>query len=234
MQVVILAGGLGSRLGPLTTSLPKSLVSVASRPFASWQLDLIAQQGVTDVIYSVGYLGDQIEAFIGDGSKWGVSVGYSYEGNRLLGTGGALRLAHDRQLLDREFFVLYGDSYVLIDFDAVARAFRASGLPALMTVYRNDGRLEVGNACFDGSLVTAYDKTARADDQDLRFVDYGLSVLTSGVIGQHVPLGAPADLADTFRELSRSRHLAGFEADHRFYEIGSLDGLLELESYLSQ
>lgn len=215
-----------------TEDVPKALIPVLGRPFAEWQMDWLACQGVTDIVYSIGYRGDMIQAVLGDGSRWGVSVRYIDEGAQLRGTAGALRLAVDQRALDREFFVLYGDSFLTIDLAAVGEAFREVGLPALMTVLRNEGQWDRSNVIFRGDRVELYDKGAPAS-AEMVFIDYGLSVLTRLVIEQEVPAGAVADLADLFHQLSVQGRLGGVAATERFYEIGSEEGLRSLEGYLT-
>lgn len=232
LQVVILAGGLATRMLPHTATTPKALLPVMGKPFADWQLGLLSTQGVHDVVYCVGHLGEQIEQAIGDGSRWGISVSYSYEKGGLLGTGGALRLALDRGLLDETSFVLYGDSYLPITFAAVEQAYQNSQKPALMTVVANDGQLGTSNACLQNGLVTLYKKGC-GSTTDMDFIDFGLSALRTRLIQDHVDPGRPQDLADVFHELSLAGSLAGYETRSRFYEIGSREGLVELEGYLS-
>ena len=148
MQCVILAGGLGTRLGELARTRPKTLALVGGRPFADHQLGWLAGQGVDDVVYCIGHLGDQIREFVGDGSQWGIAVRYVDEGDRCLGTGGALRLAHDEGVLADHFFVLYGDSWLSVDLGLVERRFGGIRAPALMTVFRNDDQFDTSNVWF--------------------------------------------------------------------------------------
>jgi MurNAc alpha-1-phosphate uridylyltransferase len=226
-ECVILAGGVASRLGATTGDLPKTLVPVAGLPFADRQLTWLAGQGVRNVVYCIGYRGEQIRDYVGSGAQWGLTVTYVDEGSELRGTGGALRLAYDEGALPETFAVLYGDSYLRVDLPAVDAAFEESGQPALMTVLRNDNRWGRSNADFDGRLVTDYSKTHGR----FEWIDYGLSVLTREVVAG-IPAHGAADLADLFTELSRKRKLAGFEVKARFYEIGSPEGLVELEQLL--
>jgi NDP-sugar pyrophosphorylase family protein len=226
-ECVILAGGVATRLGTQAGDLPKTLVPVAGRPFADHQLTWLAEQGVGDVVYCIGYRGDQIRAYVGDGSRWGLQVTYVDEGSDLRGTGGALRLAYDQSALTEDFAVLYGDSYIRVEIPAVNLAFQKSGQPALMTVLRNDNRWSPSNADFDGHLVTGYSKSEGA----FEWVDYGLSVLARDVVAE-IPPEEVVDLADLFTKLSREGRLAGFEVNERFYEIGSPEGLDELERLL--
>ncbi|HEY5025161.1 MAG TPA: sugar phosphate nucleotidyltransferase [Acidimicrobiales bacterium] len=232
MQCLILAGGLGTRLFPATRTVPKVLVEVAGRPFAHWQLEWLASEGVERVVYSVGHLGEMIEAEIGDGARWGVAVTYVDEGRQRLGTGGALRLAVDAGALDDTFFVLYGDSYLSVDLSAVEDDFCARAPDALMTVYRNAGRFETNNAVVAHGMVTHYEKGLAHPPPEMQFVDYGLSVLRGAVVVELVPAGGASDLADAFSALSAAGRLAGFEASTRFFEIGSPSGLTDLERHL--
>jgi NDP-sugar pyrophosphorylase family protein len=234
MQCVILAGGLATRMRPHTIARPKALLEVCGRPFADWQLSWLAAQRVRDVVYSIGHLGDQIVEHVGGGEKWGLRVRYVDEGDRRLGTGGALRLALDRGCLDAAFLVLYGDSYLDVDVSEIWTAFQASGRPALMTVFRNRGRWDLSNAAFADGVVTHYETDAPYGvGPSLEYIDYGLLVLTAQVVSSEIPAGTTADLAVVQRRLSRQGNLAGFEANHRFYEIGSPAGLAELETHLA-
>ena len=227
-ECVILAGGVASRLGTQSGDLPKNLVPVGGRPFADHQLTWLAEQGVTQVVYCIGYRGDQIRDYVGSGERWGLQVMYVDEGSDLRGTGGALRLAYDAGVLRESYAVLYGDSYLRLDLPRVHEAFRASGLPALMTVLRNEGSWDKSNASFDGTRVTAYSKIAG----DFEWIDYGLSILTADVAAE-IPNNEPADLAEVFTRLSGEGRLAGLEVADRFYEIGSPQGLAELERFLT-
>jgi NDP-sugar pyrophosphorylase family protein len=235
LQCVILAGGLGTRMLPRTEAVPKALLPVLGRPFIEHQLEWIAAHGAREIVLSVGYLGELLEAHVGDGSRFGASVRYVHEGAALRGTGGALRLAAERGVLAEEFLLTYGDSYLPVDFAAVAAAFRRSGKPALMTVFENGGRWDTSNVIFDPStaLVTLYDKRrTKRPASEYRYIDYGLSALRRGVIEELVPPGVRHDLADLFGPLSERGELAGLEVSQRFYEIGSPAGLADLESML--
>lgn len=235
MQCVILAGGMATRLRPLTTEIPKAMVPVAGRPFADLQLEWLAGHGVSDVVYSIGYRGEQIAEHVGNGARFGLSVRYSDEGRDLKGTAGALRLAGDQGMLEPAFGVLYGDSYLSVPIaDAWAR-FHALRPAALMTVWRNDGRLERSNARLSGEWIVEYDKTAAdAAAVGLHWIDYGFSIIDRDSVLPHIPAGEVSDLAAIQHALSREGRLAGFEVGDRFYEIGSPDGLAELEAHLSR
>lgn len=233
LQCVVLAGGLGTRMRPLTASVPKALIPVAGRPFVDWQLELLADRGVEEVLFSVGYRGEMLRGHVGDGRRWGLSVDWISEGHDLRGTAGALRLAYDLGALRSSFFVLYGDSYLPIDMAAVEQAWRLSRMPSLMTVLRNDGQWDASNAIYDGGRVVLYDKSRPARVRDsLRWIDYGLSVMTHGVVADLIPSGERTDLADILHKLSVTGQLAGYEVFDRFYEAGSPAGLLDLEAYL--
>lgn len=237
MQCLILAGGLGTRMNPATLEIPKSLLPVNGRPFIDHQLRWLSAEGVDDVLLCIGHLGRQIEDHVGDGQAWDVRVRYSVESGDLLGTAGCIRQAVEAGLTDDGFFVLYGDSYLPIAFAPVWQA-AGQGTQPLMTVYHNNGRFDSSNVVFKDGAIERYEK-GRADAAQLgmEHIDYGLSVLTRDIVLKQVPsqgsAGGRADLADVFHRLSRSGRLAGFEVDQRFYEIGSPQGLAELEAYLA-
>lgn len=235
LPCVILAGGLGTRMLPFTERLPKTLLEVGGRPFADMQLAWLRDQGVRHVIYSVGYLGERIRAHVGNGARHGLRVDYVDEGAALKGTGGAVRLVVDRGLVDPAFFVLNGDSYLTVTLADVELRFRASRMPALMTVLRNRDRWEMSNAVVAGGLVTLYDKARPAASREgMEWIDYGLSVLQANVVRHVVQPGAVADLADLMHDLSVQGRLAAHEVTDRFYEIGSPQGLRDLEAHLAQ
>jgi len=215
--------------------MPKALVPVLGRPFADWQLTCLAGQGVERATYCIGYRGDMLRDHVGDGSRFGLQVSWIDEGSRLRGTGGALRLALDQGALDEAFFVLWGDSYLPIEFSSVEEAWRRSALPALMTVLRNEGRWQTSNAIYSDGRIALYDK-ARPEEQrsEMHWIDYGLSVLTRDVVDRHIATGTVADLANVMRDLSLAGQLAGLEVTQRFYEVGSPEGVRDLEDYLSK
>jgi N-acetyl-alpha-D-muramate 1-phosphate uridylyltransferase len=226
LPVAILAGGLATRLHPITETIPKALVDVAGKPFILRQLDYLRRQGVGRVVLCTGFLGEQIEAVVGDGSASGLSVSYSQDWPNLMGTGGALRQA--LPLLDSQFLVLNGDSYLPIDFASVERDFLASGKPALMTVQRNADRWDKSNVLFRDNVIVEYNKPAPSSD--MRHIDYGLGAISAQVLIDENTTG-PFDLADVYHRLSLTGQLAGYEVHERFYEIGSHKGLAETAEY---
>lgn len=229
LPVALLAGGLATRLGDLTQQIPKSLLDVAGKPFAEHQLDLLRQQGFTQVVFCVGYLGELVETALGDGSRWGIILRYSYDGPTLLGTGGALRGA--LPLLGEAFFVLYGDSYLECNYGRVEEAFLASGKLGLMTVYRNLDRWDRSNVLFREGRIVRYDKENRTPD--MQHIDYGIGILQADVLAAY-PVDRSFDLETVYQDLVAKDELAGFEVKERFYEIGSPAGLEETRAYLAQ
>lgn len=228
IPVAILAGGLATRMRPLTEKIPKSLLEVAGRPFAVWQVERLARSGFTEVVFCVGFLGNQVEETLGDGSRWGVKIRYSYDGPALLGTGGALRRA--APLLGDRFLILYGDSYLTCDYAAAARAFLTSDKLGLMTVFRNLGRWDQSNVIFRDGRILRYDKRERTPDME--YIDYGLGGLHREALAPYPP-DQPLDLATVYRDLLARDQLAGYEVRERFYEIGSPAGLAETQEYLA-
>jgi len=228
MPVALLAGGVATRLGPITQSIPKALVDVAGRPFIAHQLELLRAAGIRRVVLCVAHLAEQIEAVVDDGRGFGVEVAYSNDGGTRLGTGGALRRA--LPLLGDRFFVLYGDSYLRCDYAAIGGAFAASGKLGLMTVYRNDGQFDRSNVSFRDGRILRYDKTPGLPD--MTHIDYGLGALAAGALADR-PDG-PLDLAVVYQDLLARDELAGYEVHERFSEVGSPAGLEDTRRLLSE
>jgi len=228
VQAVVLAGGLGTRMLPLTERTPKSLLAVAGRPFIAWQLERLGSSGFREVVLCLGHLGEQIRDFVGDGSSFELRVRYSEDGPVPQGTAGALRRA--LPLLEREFLVTYGDSYLPFDYSGPLRDL-ASHSDALgsMSVYLNRGRWDESNTEVHGELVKRYVKGS--SDPALDHIDYGATALRREVVGALVP-DQPAALDRILGELAESRRLRAFRVSERFYEIGSAAGLDELERML--
>jgi MurNAc alpha-1-phosphate uridylyltransferase len=228
LPVAVLAGGLATRMRPLTERVPKILLELAGRPFAEHQVEWFRRQGLSEVVYCLGYLGDQVVAALGDGSRWGMSFSYVFDGPRPLGTGGAIRLALPR--LGDAFFVTYGDSYLPCDFRAVERAFRAAGAPGLMTVFRNENRWDRSNVVYERGRILRYEKADTGEV--MHYIDYGLGVLTPEAFAPWTDAADAFDLAAVYRSLIARGALAGHEVHERFYEIGSTEGLEETRTLL--
>jgi NDP-sugar pyrophosphorylase family protein len=228
IPVAILAGGLATRLRPITEKIPKSLVPIAGKPFLAHQLDLLQSRGIRRAVLCIGHLGEMIQRDFGDGSAFGLRLDYSFDGPKLLGTGGAIKRA--LPLLDNEFFVLYGDSYLPVEYRPIAEFFRHSGKLGCMTVYRNEGRYDTSNVVFRDGEIAVYDKKNRPPE--MRHIDYGLSLFKAAVFNSY-SADEPFDLAEVMSKLVRQKQLAGFEVQERFYEMGSPAGLAELEKILS-
>lgn len=223
--VCILAGGLGTRLGARVREIPKPLLEVAGEPFLAHQLRLLAAGGAGEVVICAGYRGELIESRIG-ASRFGLRIRYSFDAPGLDGTLGALRRA--RPLLGERFLVLYGDTYLRIDYGALAHAWADSGLPAVMAVLRNEGRWDASNAVYRDGMVVGYDK--RAPVPGMEWIDYGLGGLESTAL-ERVP-SSERDLASLYRSLAEDGELLGFVARERFYEIGTPAALAETDEFL--
>jgi NDP-sugar pyrophosphorylase family protein len=224
MQVAIISGGLAKRLGDLTRSQPKSMVRIWGRPFLEYQIEFLRKQGVTDIVLCIGHLGEQIESYFGDGSGFGVNIKYSHE-DRRLGTCGALKNARD--LLDNTFFTLYGDSYVFLNFRETLSFFESRDKPALMTVYKNNGRYDRSNTAVEGELVSRFSKCQASDD--MVYVEYGVNIFRKEVLDM-VPQG-PYGTDELFERLVETGDLLAFEVRERFYQIGSPQGLEEFKRF---
>ncbi len=228
LPVAILAGGLGTRLWPATQRFPKALVPVLGRPFVDYQLDLLREQGVERVVFCVSYLGEMIEEHVGDGAERGMDIAYVYDGPERMGTAGALKAA--RSALGERFTVTFGDSYLRCDLAAVEAAFVRSGKAGLMTVYRNANTLAPSNVLFTDGRMRAYDKAHPTPD--MRHIDYGISMFESCVF-DNVADDRPTDLTEVIHDLLARDQLAGYEVPTRFYEVGTPEGIAELESALA-
>lgn len=226
--VVILAGGLATRLRPLTETIPKSLVEVNGEPFVAHQLRLLQQQGVRHVTMCLGYLGEMVVDYVGDGSQFGLQVSYSFDGPTLLGTAGAIKKT--LSTLDENFFVLYGDSYLPCHYAAVQQTFIASHKNSLMTVFRNQGKWDTSNVEFADGQILVYDKVHKTEK--MLYIDYGLGIFNKTAF-DIVPENEVFDLALLYQKLLASNQLAAHEITQRFYEVGSFAGINELGYYLN-
>jgi NDP-sugar pyrophosphorylase family protein len=225
--VAILAGGLATRLRPATDKIPKALLPVAGEPFLVHELRLLRSEGFRKIVLCVGYLGELIEAKIGDGKRLGLQIDYSFDRLTLLGTGGALKGAIPK--LGEHFLVIYGDSYMPVDYAAIVEAFVRSEKPALMTVFENEGRWDASNVWLEAGKIRRYDKRLRM--AEMRHIEYGIAVLKADVFTSF-PDNQPFDLADVYSRLVSENQMVAYEVKQRFYEIGSPQGLAELDSLL--
>jgi len=227
LPVVILAGGLATRLYPSTRTVPKALILVNGLPFIDHQLSILKEKGVSHVILCIGNLGSLIEEFVGDGSQWGMQVQYSHDGDVLLGTGGAIKKA--TPLLPDSFIIMYGDSYLDIDFNLAVKEFYAQKLPVLMTVYRNRNELDISNILMKDGRILKYDKKDR--DPAMEYIDYGLIIIRKEVFDQY-PSNERFDLALVLSQLVDAGLVATYEVEQRFHEIGSDQGIKDTENYI--
>ena len=212
-----MAGGLGTRMSRFTKELPKALIPASGKPFIRYQLENLSRQGISQVLISTGYLGDQIEAEVEAHCPKDMSVTCISDGPTLLGTGGSLRRLFDLSCLDDIFMLTYGDSYLTINHEAVCRAFNPRSFEALMTVCSNDS-------------VSLYKKGE--NDSRMKWIDYGLSVLQSSSLEKMIEPNISSDISHLFESLSRQGRLQAYVSNERYFEIGSETGLMEFERYL--
>ncbi|MBT5868096.1 MAG: NTP transferase domain-containing protein [Nitrospinaceae bacterium] len=227
ISLVLLAGGLASRLQPLTEKMPKAMLEVAGEPFISHQLRLFKREGLQDIVICAGHLGNQIEEYVGDGSKFGLKVRYSLDGSALLGTGGAISNA--LPMLEDQFWVMYGDSFLNISFQPILEYYFSQGCSGLMTVLLNKNQWDKSNVIFRDDRIVKYSKAGIASG--MNYIDYGLGILNKSAFSLW-KLGGKFDLASVYCELVSKGELAGYEVAQRFYEIGSLSGLEETREYV--
>ncbi|MFC1931498.1 nucleotidyltransferase family protein [Chloroflexota bacterium] len=229
MQLVILSGGLATRLRPLTETIPKSLVEIAGRPFLEYQIGFLKTGGIRDIVLCVGYLGEKIEEYVGNGGRFGVDIKYSYEREKLLGMAGALKNAED--LLEDRFFVMNGDSYLFLDFDTVMSYFEEKSKPGLMVVYKNYDRYDRSNVVVEGNLVKQYNRQEKTED--MVYIDYGVSILKKSTLSL-VPPDQVYSMDELYQQLIPRQELLAYEVNKRFYEIGSPEGLAEFREVVAR
>ena len=227
--LVLLAGGLATRLKPVTETIPKSMIEVAGKPFIGHQFLLIKNNGISNVIICAGKFGEMIQEFTEKNNSFDLNIKYSFDGSKLLGTGGALKKA--LEYTGEVFFVMYGDSYLTADFVEVGNYFQSSGANGLMTVYRNDNKFDKSNVEFEDGKIIRYDK--KATDDKLKFIDYGLGIFKKRAFDDFNEQEI-FDLETVYQSLLKKNELAGFEVKERFYEIGSFKGLEETGKFLSE
>jgi NDP-sugar pyrophosphorylase family protein len=228
MQAVILAGGLGTRLGPLTSSVPKPMVTVHERPCLEYELTLLAQSGITDVVLCVGYLGEQVVQYFGNGRPLGIQIQYSWDGEQLLGPIGALKNAES--LLAGSFFVLYGDAYLRLDYNVLMETMLLSNRLGAMAVLRNYHRYGPSDLLVEDGIVKEYDK--KQIRPELEWVNFGVSALRR----EALQLVEPCRFCDEetfYGQLIAQRELAAFQVKDRFYEIGSPSGLEQFRQFIA-
>ena len=226
IQVVILAGGLATRLGELTINRPKSMLGILKKPFLAYQLELLREERITDIVLCIGHLGTQIKEFFGDGNKFGVHISYSIE-DKPLGTAGALKQAES--LLGNTFFVMYGDSYLFLNFPQVQSYFISQNKLGLATVFRNHNAYDLSNMVISGNRVLKYSKAENFNN--MVYIDYGASIFKKKAL-QLVPENRAYSLDDLFIRLIEKEQLLAFEVNHRFYEIGSPQGIKDFEAFV--
>jgi NDP-sugar pyrophosphorylase family protein len=219
LKVAVLAGGRGTRLGPLTRDLPKPMIPIGGRPFLERVIESFAERGLRDFALLIGYRGEVIEKHFGDGRRLAVRIVYSRE-REPLGTGGAVREA--RHLLGDRFLLTYGDVYRRFDYD---RFVRAHDEPCL-AVFR---RMSVGNCEIEGDRVIRFDKRA----PELPYIDAGFCLMPASTIDL-LPANSACSFEETvFPRLAEERRLACEVVDQNFFGIGTPEELRRAEAALS-
>lgn len=224
--VLILCGGLATRLQPITKTIPKSLVMVNNKPMLQYQLDMLQEQGIRHVVLCVGHLGEMIQDTFGDRYR-DILLEYSFDGSKQLGTGGAIKKSYSK--LSNTFFVLYGDSYLPVQYKPILEYFNTTNKSGLMTLFKNDNLYDTSNVIFKNNQIVCYDKKNKTSD--MNYIDYGLSIFNVDVFNIY-PANCSFDLSQVMFDLVTNKQLVGYEVFNRFYEMGSINGLNELEQYL--
>jgi NDP-sugar pyrophosphorylase family protein len=226
LPIAILAGGFATRLGSLVERTPKCMLEINGKPFVDRQLDLLVKNGYSDFIFCVSHQSEIIQKHLGDGRDRGIKIRYSFDGGTQLGTGGAIRKA--LPLLGSSFGVIYGDSYLPIDYLAVEEKFLNSKSQALMTIYENQNQFDASNVEFVDGRVINYEKGT--NNKNMHYIDYGIIFFRATSFDTWLDKLA-FDLSDVCHHLASRGHLNGFEVFERFYEIGSVGGIKEFSQY---
>ena len=228
MQTVILAGGRGTRLLPATDNMPKPMVMIGEKPFLEYLILMLKRNSLKKILLCVGYLGDRIEDYFGDGKRLGIEIKYSRE-KELLGTGGALKLASD--LLDEEFLLLYGDSYLDIDYSSFIKSFENQEASGSIVIYDNamgDAGVK-NNIAIEGNLIIEYDKSK--DDPCLKYVEAGASIFRKRLLNLIEGNRFVSLENDIFPILIENKELTAYQSKLRFYDIGTFDRLNNFGNY---
>lgn len=233
MQVVVLAGGLGTRLKPLTENFPKVMIDIKGRPFLDYQVRYLLDQGASEILLITGFQSQIVESFVAQ-QPWQSRVKLLNEGASLRGTGGALVWASEH--FEDNFVLMYGDSFLPIKIEPVYKEFVKSGMPAMMTVLKNQNDWDQSNVVFQEGRIQLYDKNPNPKPKEMVYIDYGLSVFSKDlVLGWKSTVATEKfDLSDRQKELSLKGQLAGFEVFDRFYEIGSFEGIKDFEQLVTK
>ena len=229
MQAAILAGGLGTRLRPLTETVPKVLTPARGRPFVDYQLDLLRRNGIDEFVFCVGHLGEEVERYLGDGRAFGCRIVYSYDGPRLLGPAGALKGA--QHLLQDRFVVSFGDAYLRAPYGRIMDALSGSGKLGVMAVFRNNDRFGKSDIVLEAGAVVRYDKKRRVEGMD--WINYGVTALRKEALDL-IPEGRYCDEETFYGSLIERRELLAFQVRKRFYEIGTPASLAEFEAFIGE
>ena len=226
--VLILAGGLGTRLGKLSKNTPKSLMNINGKPFIDYQLKYLKLQGVNEVVICTGYLGEQIKNYVGNGIKFNLKISYSEDGSKKLGTGGAILKALG---LLPDFFVMYGDSFLQINVSKLQEYFLKNSSLVLMSIIKNDDKWDRSNLALKENNIIFYNKLKTS--KKMHYIDYGISLISKKSFFKY-NFDDVFDLSEFYNLLSIDSLIHGYIINKRFYEIGSEKGILETEEFLKK
>ncbi len=226
LPIVILAGGFGTRIASIANGLPKALMPIRGEPFISHQLKLLKSAGFSEVILSLGYQSQALVDFVKEGTAFGLTVRYVFDGDKLRGTGGAITQALPK--LPEHFFVMYGDSYLSCDYAAIQKKYGESHCEGLMTVFYNQDQWDTSNVEYEDGRIIAYSKKNKTFK--MHYIDYGLSIFSKKAFLPFVQRKI-FDLSEVQEYLASINQLTAFEVKTRFYEIGSIGGIQQLEEH---
>jgi NDP-sugar pyrophosphorylase family protein len=227
MQIVILCGGLATRLEHLTKNIPKSMIEIKNKPFLEYQIENLKRSNIKDIVLCVGHLSEQIKNYFGDGEKFDVNIKYSHDGDKQLGPIGALK--NTESLIEDIFFILYGDSYLNLDYQKMYSYFKTQNKLGLMAVYKNFNRFDKSNLIVKDDMIVAYGEKERT--KEMIYIDYGTSLLRKKALNL-IPKNTFFTTGEFFSNLISKNELLAFEVKERFYHIGNPDALKEFSNYI--
>lgn len=208
--------------------MAKSMITIQGKPFLEYEINLFKQGSVNDFVICVGYRGDDIRNYFGEGERWGVGIRYSDDGKQLLGTAGSLKNA--ASLLADHFFITYGDAYPLVNLKAAEESFLQCGKLALMVVYRNCNRYGRSNTVVTDGLVANYSK--KENFRGMEWTEFGVTFMQKKVLGL-IPEDYPVDLEPLYQRIISMKQMAAFEVGQRIYDIGSPQSLAEFRELVA-
>jgi len=228
-QAVILAGGLGTRLKPITDKIPKPMILMNGKPFLEYLLEMLKDNGIQEVVLLLGYFSEKVQEYFGDGSKFGLRIKYSI-GDVSFETGKRIKLAEE--LIEDNFLLMYCDNYWPLNLNKLIEYHNNHNVQATITVYTNKDNFSKNNMKVDEQgYVVLYDKSRQ--EKNLLGVEIGFYILCKNIFTMMTETNFSFE-KEIIPKLIEQKQLAGYLTDHRYYSVGSLERLPVTEDFLKQ